>query len=378
MFFEIDVNRVGIINFDTIKAFHKNKKFAIYDDEIYSLVRRIDKKGDGTITLFEFKEAIEPMDANLRNQIRLVKRNLIEANTIPIRENENIQAYSSNKNVSKLKQKSDPLTIINTTCKTPLRGSIKTPIVFLENDKPRNASKTKTLSQFSSPTKQLDKYILRLNQTANKPTKKVITTDTHKSLLTASKNHERNTSTTMKVTKIISSKNEISSSIYTKKFSPIDMTKFSPLLSDQKQPSPYIKKIIRSPTPYLEKLEISKITVDSLPRCDIINISLPESYGKNSSELTEYDNIIYTLKKFTLLEKELEIAKQDLALKPDFNLNDFFKILDHLGNGALTSSDIENRIKLFDIYLSDEELMLIVNKYDKDRDGLIQYYLSLI
>ena len=305
------------------------------------------------------------MNADIRKHRQHRDRKLIEP-IIPENENIQTQMYESYKRTSSFK--TSPLKVINTPSKSPLRGSTATPIMHLDDHKSINISKTKMISEYASPLKQVDKNILKVNQTACKPSKKVITSSMNKSLLKTPKHQEKNISSSVKKSKTISSKNEISSTIY-KKFSPIDITKFSPLLSEQKQ------TLAKSSIPDIEKLEIQKIITDSISKFDINNVNLADSHENGSSKFNEYDNIINTLKKFTLIEKDLEIAKQDLALKPDFNLNDFFKVLDNQDNGALTSSDIEKGIKLFDICPTEEELRLIVNKCDKDGDELIQYSL---
>ena len=46
------------------------------------------------------------------------------------------------------------------------------------------------------------------------------------------------------------------------------------------------------------------------------------------------------MKDSIFLERELESAKIELALKPDFNLLDLFRLLDPLSKGYFSSTDL--------------------------------------
>lgn len=49
---------------------------------------------------------------------------------------------------------------------------------------------------------------------------------------------------------------------------------------------------------------------------------------------------ITVLKSIVALERELEMSRQDLALRPDFNLLDMFRWLDQMGKGLVTSLEL--------------------------------------
>ncbi len=83
--------------------------------------------------------------------------------------------------------------------------------------------------------------------------------------------------------------------------------------------------------------------------------------------------MIFTLKQFINLDKELEICKQDLALRPDFNILDFFRVFDTEGKGAITGAEFEEGLKKFGIYPNREEMFLFMRKYDKDKDGRLRF-----
>ena len=83
--------------------------------------------------------------------------------------------------------------------------------------------------------------------------------------------------------------------------------------------------------------------------------------------------MIHTLKQFVLLDKDLEVAKQDLALRPDFNILDFFRTFDEEDSGALGSAEVEAGMRRYGIYPNREELYLFVRRFDKDNDGKLRF-----
>ena len=94
-------------------------------------------------------------------------------------------------------------------------------------------------------------------------------------------------------------------------------------------------------------------------------------YGKDENALLA-DSLVYTLKQFIAIDKDLEVAKQDLALRPDFNLLDFFRVFDVDAKGAVSSGDIDDGFKKFGVFPHKDELYLFVRRYDRDNDGKIR------
>ena len=73
------------------------------------------------------------------------------------------------------------------------------------------------------------------------------------------------------------------------------------------------------------------------------------------------------------MERELESAKIELSLKPDFNLLDAFKMLDHQNKGWVSFSELAEVLnRLFDIetisLVGREFLDLVLKRYDTNRD----------
>jgi len=62
-----------------------------------------------------------------------------------------------------------------------------------------------------------------------------------------------------------------------------------------------------------------------------------------------------------------------LAVKSDFNLLDSFRFFDVKGKGYINRIDLENGLKKFGIYSTNNELYLFMRKYDSDNDSLLKY-----
>jgi len=79
------------------------------------------------------------------------------------------------------------------------------------------------------------------------------------------------------------------------------------------------------------------------------------------------------LKEIIFMERELESAKIELSLKPDFNLLDGFKMLDIQNKGWISFGELADILNaMFDIdttSLSGRELLdLVFRRYDTNRD----------
>lgn len=85
------------------------------------------------------------------------------------------------------------------------------------------------------------------------------------------------------------------------------------------------------------------------------------------------DEVLLLFKNFIKLDKEIEMAKQDLALRPDFNLFDTFRMFDKLEKGSITSAELQETLNELQIYPTKEELYLFVRRFDKDSDGKIRF-----
>lgn len=84
-------------------------------------------------------------------------------------------------------------------------------------------------------------------------------------------------------------------------------------------------------------------------------------------------DVAEAIKDLILLERDLEASKQALAYRPDFTLNDAFKIFDFNLTGKISEYDIQEAFRLYNVFISLEEAGLILYRYDTNRDGVLRF-----
>ena len=80
------------------------------------------------------------------------------------------------------------------------------------------------------------------------------------------------------------------------------------------------------------------------------------------------DELINGLREFIRNENEIEREKISLALKPDFNLTDAFKIFDVNYCGNITVSELREGLAAIGVFPTSEELELFITRYDSSGD----------
>jgi hypothetical protein len=76
-------------------------------------------------------------------------------------------------------------------------------------------------------------------------------------------------------------------------------------------------------------------------------------------------DLVNMFKKQIDLERELEMSKQDLATRYDFNLYDAYDQFNDFGKGYLNSTDIDRALNRFRIYPYRDEATLLIKHYSK-------------
>lgn len=84
-----------------------------------------------------------------------------------------------------------------------------------------------------------------------------------------------------------------------------------------------------------------------------------------------HGDICNLLKEMVKAERSLELERQDLALRLDFEAIHLFNILDQDSSGLITSMKFEEWLNHLTIYPVREHLFLFYRRYDQDRDGRI-------
>ena len=77
-------------------------------------------------------------------------------------------------------------------------------------------------------------------------------------------------------------------------------------------------------------------------------------------------------RKFIKMDKEIETAKQDLSLRPDFNLLDTFRVFDQADRGYIMQADIKRVFNGIGLYAKNYELELFVIRYSKGNSGRLR------
>uniref|UniRef100_A0A7S1P2V4 EF-hand domain-containing protein n=1 Tax=Vitrella brassicaformis TaxID=1169539 RepID=A0A7S1P2V4_9ALVE len=74
-----------------------------------------------------------------------------------------------------------------------------------------------------------------------------------------------------------------------------------------------------------------------------------------------------------IADRELERTRQDLALRSDFNLLDFYKLLDKCGRGSVSRYEVTEGMRVVGVYPTNCEVDMLLKRYVKGGDGRLRY-----
>lgn len=86
-----------------------------------------------------------------------------------------------------------------------------------------------------------------------------------------------------------------------------------------------------------------------------------------------YGDLLKVFREVISLEREVEFAKQDLALRNDFNPFDAFRFFDKKGKTHISVAEIEEGFAEFGIYPNREDIYLFIRRFDKQGDGRLRH-----
>lgn len=109
--------------------------------------------------------------------------------------------------------------------------------------------------------------------------------------------------------------------------------------------------------------------VQNIKRWDLDNVTDREG----SSDLEVAKELAISLKEQMDLDREVEHAKNELALQIDFNIVDIFRLFNMKGKGSITQDELRNGFELMKISLSYEEIKTLMARFDTDHDGILRY-----
>lgn len=94
------------------------------------------------------------------------------------------------------------------------------------------------------------------------------------------------------------------------------------------------------------------------------------NYNYNNYEQRQFNDL---LRKLMSIESQIEKIKIDLALSPDFNVEDAFRLFELDGRGYLDKEDLKCGLNLIGVCPTDHELRLLMNRFDLQKQGGINY-----
>ena len=71
------------------------------------------------------------------------------------------------------------------------------------------------------------------------------------------------------------------------------------------------------------------------------------------------------------VEKEIEIIKDKLNRRPMFSIDAAFRSCSQSFNGFITFSELKSIMTGYGIHHSAEDLQLLINRFDRDKDGKV-------
>lgn len=79
------------------------------------------------------------------------------------------------------------------------------------------------------------------------------------------------------------------------------------------------------------------------------------------------------LRKLMNVESQIECAKIDLALNPDFNCEEAFRIFEFNGRDFIDENDLKCGLNVLGIYPTDHQIRLLMKRFDLQKEGCINY-----
>ena len=73
------------------------------------------------------------------------------------------------------------------------------------------------------------------------------------------------------------------------------------------------------------------------------------------------------------VEYQIEDAKTNLAQNPNFNCEDAFRLFESNDKDYLTESDIKNGLNSIGVYPTDQDVRLLMKRFDLQKNGNINY-----
>ena len=87
----------------------------------------------------------------------------------------------------------------------------------------------------------------------------------------------------------------------------------------------------------------------------------------------EEKELVATLTDLLSMETDLEKNRIDLALKPDFNMTDLFRMFDIENKGYITFDEFKSALSMFHIFPTRDDAFLLFKRYETVAEGVLKY-----
>lgn len=329
LFKTIDPDRVGALDFDLLFAFFKVNDIRPTEDEVHALLRRTDKDHDTKLSYSEFCAAVTSAGVrkfSVTSPVKSVRSSRIGS---PLRQSVSTSTRQQRNSPSR----TQPVYVTRTSDKLANGDYLD----YL------HASAQKSVRS-RSPTLRR-----KLNFRTSSVLNETASPSYRKSIL---KQFPENNKMSV---------DELSTSVRSPVRSPRYRTPTKRVASPYRSRSPVRDSFYGSRSPAQDSLYKSRS-----PSRSIIRENISPMKGNEEHELAS------ALKEQIEMDKGLENIKIDLALRRDFNLLDCFKFFDVEEKGSVSKLELKDALNELGVFPTNDELYLIMRKFDKNNDGLIK------
>jgi len=348
LFQEIDRENVGFVDFQNLNEFFKTNMYYPYEEEIISILRRMDKNDDGRLASSELQVGFKPLSPK-----EFIKKDLKSLYSTPLEKNLSASKVlnSASKHV-----KNSSINYVSSHKKTNNSQEYKSTVYRSPISSKKNVEENS--DSYSKITTKYEKYDTSANKTANVS------------------NIPQN---------IVNNMNEISKSPANYSYYPYEPVRraFSPMkeqimkssILEASSPVKPLKNTEKAQASLVEKYSSygrGKYNNEYKVRSPTVN-----NFNRNEESTRRLENsnkseIIGYFKKLVHFEGEIEKTKQDLCFRPDFNMYDLYMVFDKEKKGYCFLNDFEQAFKLIKINISSKEATLFFKKFEKNNCGRLR------
>jgi len=80
-----------------------------------------------------------------------------------------------------------------------------------------------------------------------------------------------------------------------------------------------------------------------------------------------------TIRSHFTVEENAEMLRKRLGRRPGFNVHEAFQAIDRDSNGYITRTELRNILGENRVYVSEKELQLLVQRFDRNNDSRVSY-----